>query len=99
VKKLCHVLGDDFKVFRDKVRDSNVRVVYANNDVLVNEPNVFRKRNAKKRKRKLSDSVKMVDTDNCTSLVELDLDWLFDDEKQHLQHRKGKHESPEVSQC
>jgi hypothetical protein len=55
---------------------------------LMNEPNVFRKRNAKKRKRKLSDSVKMVDTDNCTSLVELDLDWLFDDEKQHLQHRK-----------
>ncbi|XP_063915633.1 pecanex-like protein 1 isoform X1 [Zophobas morio] len=55
---------------------------------LMNEPNVFRKRNVKKnRKRKLGEAVKMGDAENCTSLVELDLDWLFDDENHRNQHR------------
>ncbi|XP_064214797.1 pecanex-like protein 1 isoform X2 [Tribolium castaneum] len=89
VRKLCHVLGDDFRVFRDQVRDNNVRVVYAKNDVLVNEPHIFRKRNVKRnRRRKSGEGAKTVEKDNCTSLVELDLDWLFDDENQHNQHKK-----------
>lgn len=41
------------------------------------------------RKRKLSDSLKSVEAANCSSLVELDLDWLFDDENERLQHCKG----------
>lgn len=93
VRKLCNVLGEDFslRVFRDQLSDSNVRVAYAKNDVLVNEPIVFRKRNAKRNKRrKLGEPIKTVETENCTSLVDLDLDWLFDDENHPKQHRKGK---------
>lgn len=42
------------------------------------------------RKRKSSGSMKSVDGNNCSSLVELDLDWLFDDENERLKHSKGK---------
>lgn len=41
------------------------------------------------RKRKSSGSMKSVDG-NCSSLVELDLDWLFDDENERLKHGKGE---------
>lgn len=49
------------------------------------------RRNAarRNRKRKSSGSMKSVDG-NCSSLVELDLDWLFDDENERLKHSKGK---------
>lgn len=40
------------------------------------------------RKRRCSGSLKSVDG-NCSSLVELDLDWLFDDENERLKHNKG----------
>lgn len=40
------------------------------------------------RKRKSSGSMKSMDG-NCSSLVELDLDWLFDDENERLKHSKG----------
>lgn len=42
------------------------------------------------RKRKSSGSMKSVDGGNCSSLVGLDLDWLFDDENERLKHSKGE---------
>lgn len=52
-------------------------------------PQHSEKRNggSRSRKRKSSGSMKSVDG-NCSSLVELDLDWLFDDENERLKHGK-----------
>lgn len=83
VNKLCRVFGYDFKAYYG-LPDSHVRFVDAKNDV----NNTVRKRNIKRSKRKKSGggAVKSPDDGgNCSSLVELDLDWLFDSE----QHRKG----------
>lgn len=46
---------------------------------------VRKKTNRKNRKKKN----KSKETGNCSSLLELDLDWLFDDENDHLKYSKG----------
>lgn len=56
---------------------------------LVNKGCVMKRSDRRNRKRKSSGSVKSVDGNNCSSLVELDLDWLFDDENERLKHSKG----------
>lgn len=59
----------------------------------VNVSGIVRKRNIKRnKKRKLSTNEvnKSLKSDNCSSLVELDLDWLFDDDSNRLPHRKGE---------
>lgn len=68
--------------------------VEAKNDILVHDYRLVgtvRKRGGSKkgRKRKNNDSSKLKDV-NFSSLVELDLDWLFDDENEHLKYHKGK---------
>lgn len=57
-----------------------------------NNGGIMRKRNIKKNKRrKYNDKNKdPKGSGNFSSLVELDLDWLFDDENHRLQHRKGR---------
>lgn len=54
---------------------------------------IVRKRNIRRnRKRKCNSSkAKSTDSGNFSSLMELDLEWLFDDENQRVQHRKGEH--------
>lgn len=50
---------------------------------------LVRKRNFRKVKRKKNDGNKGVESGNCSSMMELELDWLFDDENHHLPLRKG----------
>ncbi|KAJ8972889.1 hypothetical protein NQ317_008510 [Molorchus minor] len=55
----------------------------------INDNGIMRKRNIKRNKKKKGiDKSKTVECGNFSSLVELDLDWLFDDENNRLQHRK-----------
>ncbi|XP_049826053.1 pecanex-like protein 1 isoform X3 [Aethina tumida] len=49
---------------------------------------LVRKRNFRKVKRKKNDGNKGVESGNCSSMMELELDWLFDDENHHLPLRK-----------
>lgn len=57
-------------------------------------PSIVRKKNVKKYKRRKSDTAGPR-SGNCSSLVQLDLDWLFEGEDANsggnrLTHRKGK---------
>lgn len=52
------------------------------------ETGTVRKRAAAKGKKKKP--VRTKGMNNCSSFLELDLDWLFDDENEHLRHCKGK---------
>lgn len=62
------------------------------NDILVtdsatNTTSKLKRKMAKRNKRRRK---KEADVGNCSSLIELDLDWLFDDENEHLKYSKGK---------
>lgn len=54
------------------------------------ETDTVRKRVIGKNKKKSVSGKTVKGLGNCSSLVELDLDWLFDDENEHLRHCKGK---------
>lgn len=69
--------------------------VETKNEVLVAECSagpstgaIKRKLCKKNRRRKVNKKEK--DVANCSSLIELDLDWLFDDENEHLKYTKGE---------
>lgn len=86
----CEDILDRVEVRRSK--DKRSGRLAAGSDLVEGEACSVVKRTGKKnRKRKSSGSVKSMEAGNCSSLVELDLDWLFDDENERPQNRRGKH--------
>lgn len=80
---------DDNKFLDDDCADPKYAEV--KNECLMvelKETGTVRKRAIGKNKKKKTGKAKGLG--NCSSLVELDLDWLFDDENEHLRHCKGK---------
>lgn len=64
---------------------------FENNDPQFSNCRIVRKKNIKRNKRRKSlDKRKSSVDEKFSSLVELDLDWLFENENHCIQHRKGK---------
>lgn len=75
---------------RDRARRSGNKVRKRCENVDVAADNLARRNARKVRKRKLCNTENSMEAGNCSSLVELDLDWLFVDENERLQHCKGE---------
>lgn len=70
------------------------------NDPQFSNCRIVRKKNIKRNKRRKSlDKRKSSVDDKFSSLVELDLDWLFEDDNHCLQHKKGKKSEFEKVLC
>lgn len=65
---------------------------FESNDSQFSNCRIVRKKNIKRNKRRKSlDKRKPIVDEKFSSLVELDLDWLFEDENHYLQHKKGSY--------
>lgn len=81
----CNKFLEDIDLNENKYLETKNEVLITDFDEVISTG--VKKRNRKNRKRKCSSCGKAEDTGNRSSLVELDLDLLFDDENEHIKRK------------